>query len=139
MVGLARARLAPYGARTSVSQSDASLRFPAADGSFDRFVSTYVLDLLSRADIERALREAHRVLVPGGLAGITSLTFGRDLLGRAVSTLWGAVHRLSPRRVGGCRPLDVEPFFVAPGWTVFYSQTHRASGLTSQVLVARRS
>jgi ubiquinone/menaquinone biosynthesis C-methylase UbiE len=138
MVELARARLAPFGERARVTQSDASLVLPAEAGSCDRFLSTYVLDLLSRHDIGRAVSEAQRVLRPGGLAGITSLTFGRDLLGRAVSALWIAVHRLSPRRVGGCRPLDVAPWFAAPAWRLEYLETHRASGLTSQVLVARR-
>lgn len=138
MVDLSRARLARFGERAQVTQSDARLELPVASGSCDRFLSTYVLDLLSREDIERALREAHRALRPGGLAGITSLTFGRDLLGRAVSTLWTAVHRLSPRRVGGCRPLDLEPWLQPPAWKIQYLETHRASGLTSQVVVARR-
>lgn len=138
MVELARARLARFGARAQVVLSDGSLQLPGPSASCDRFLSTYVLDLLSRDDIERALQEAARVLRPGGLAGITSLTFGRDLVGKAVSTLWIAVHRLSPARVGGCRPLDLEPAFRPPVWKLEYVQTHRASGLTSQVLVARR-
>jgi ubiquinone/menaquinone biosynthesis C-methylase UbiE len=138
MVELARARLAPFGERARVTQSDASLVLPAQSESCDRFLSTYVLDLLSRDDIARALREAQRVLRPGGLVGITSLTFGRDWLGRAVSTLWSAVHRLSPRRVGGCRPLDLEPWFQPPAWKLEHLNALRASGLTSQVLVARR-
>ena len=138
MVELARARLARFGERARVTLGDASLALPAQSGSCDRFLSTYVFDLLSRADIERAVEEAQRVLRPGGLAGLTGLTFGRDLLGRAVSTLWTAVHRLSPRRVGGCRPLDLEPWFRAPAWKLEYLERHRVSGLTSQVLVARR-
>ncbi len=138
MVELARARLAPFGERARVTQSDASLALPVQTGSCDRFLSTYVLDLLSRDEIARAVGEAHRALQPGGLAGITSLTFGRDLLGRAVSSLWIAVHRLSPTRVGGCRPLDATPWFQPPAWRIEYVQTHRASGLTSQVLTARR-
>ena len=138
MVGLARDRLAPFGERARVTLVEGGLGLPVESDSCDRFLSTYVLDLLSRDDIERALGEAHRVLSPGGLAGISSLTFGRDVLGRAVSTLWLLVHRLSPRRVGGCRPLDLEPWFEPPAWKLEHLQTHRASGLTSQVLVARR-
>jgi ubiquinone/menaquinone biosynthesis C-methylase UbiE len=138
MVELARARLARFGARAQVAQSDGSLELPTPSGSCDRFLSTYVLDLLSHGDIERALEEAARVLRPGGLAGITSLTFGRDPLGKAVSTLWSAVHRLAPARVGGCRPLDLEPWLRPPRWKLEHLATHRAYGLTSQVLVARK-
>jgi ubiquinone/menaquinone biosynthesis C-methylase UbiE len=139
MVALARERLARFGERARVTHSDGNLQLPERDATCDRFVSTYVLDLLSHDDIERALREAHRVLRRDGLAGITGLTFGRDPLGRAVSTLWSLVHRVSPRRVGGCRPLDVAPLFAAPAWKLEYVQTHRVRGLTSQVVVARRA
>ena len=138
MVSLARQRLAPYASRVTVTCSDGTLKLPTESGSGDRFLSTYVLDLLSRDDIAELLREAHRVLAPAGLAGVTSLTFGRDPLGRVVSGLWGVVHRLSPRRVGGCRPLDLVPFFAGPQWRIEHEATHRIRGLTSQVVVARR-
>jgi len=45
---------------------------PFEAGSFDAIVSTSTLDHFhSRADIETALRELHRVLAPGGLAVLT--------------------------------------------------------------------
>ena len=45
---------------------------PFEDGSFDVAVSTSTLDhFSSRADIDTALRELHRVLAPGGLAVVT--------------------------------------------------------------------
>jgi cyclopropane fatty-acyl-phospholipid synthase-like methyltransferase len=37
--------------------------------SFDRFISTYVLDLLSEENIDSLLSEAYRVLRTGGLLG----------------------------------------------------------------------
>jgi ubiquinone/menaquinone biosynthesis C-methylase UbiE len=52
-----------------VELSDGSPRLPAGDGEYDRFVSTYVLDLLSAADTVDLLAEAHRVLRPGGTHG----------------------------------------------------------------------
>jgi ubiquinone/menaquinone biosynthesis C-methylase UbiE len=47
MVALARQRLAPWWNRARVEQSDGSPRIESPEGTFDRFVSTYVLDLLS--------------------------------------------------------------------------------------------
>ena len=45
---------------------------PFADESFDVVISTSTLDHFpSRAGVEAALRELHRVLVPGGLAVVT--------------------------------------------------------------------
>ena len=37
------------------------------DRSFDRFISTYVLDLLSEENIDSLLSEAYRILRTGGL------------------------------------------------------------------------
>jgi len=138
MVELARKRLAGFGTRVRVESSPGDLRLPAEDGTVDRFVSTYVFDLLSRDDIERAVKEAHRVLEPGGLAGVTSLTFGCSGMSRFVSSLWGFVQRARPGLVGGCRPLDVRPFFGAPDWTLEHEAVHTTRGLTSQVVVARK-
>ena len=67
MIDIAERRIAPNAQRARVIQSDGSLRFPIPDQSVDRVVSTYVLDLLSEADIRLAISEAHRVLTPDGM------------------------------------------------------------------------
>ena len=46
MIRLAQVRLARFGSRVQVWQTDGPLRFEAASGFSDRFVSTYVADLL---------------------------------------------------------------------------------------------
>jgi SAM-dependent methyltransferase len=51
MVALARERQSPWATRTVVEQSDGSPRFGGPERQFDRFLSTYVLDLLSSQDI----------------------------------------------------------------------------------------
>ena len=60
MVGIASRRLSRWHKRAIVSRVDGTASLPAADGSFDRFVATYVLDLLPDAAIASVLREAHR-------------------------------------------------------------------------------
>ena len=80
---------------------------PTAD--YDRFLSTYVLDLLSEDDIAAVLVEAHRMLVPGGLLCLTSLSTGDGPGSRLMARFWSAVHRWRPALVGGCRPLDLLP------------------------------
>ena len=73
MVGLARDTVAPWASRARIELSDGSMRLPAADGSVDRVVCTYVLDLLAPHDIAAFLGEARRVLRPGGLLALASL------------------------------------------------------------------
>lgn len=72
MMHLARTRLARFGGRVIVRQTDGSLQTDEVSGCFERFVSLYVLDLLSLPDIAQLLAEAHRLLVAcGGLWQVT--------------------------------------------------------------------
>ena len=47
MVRLAKGRLCPFAGRAEVRQSDGTPYIDTPDATFDRFISTYVLDLLS--------------------------------------------------------------------------------------------
>ncbi len=139
MVDLARERVARFGERARVVQTDGSPKLVAEGGSVDRVLSTYVLDLLSTADIQSFLVEAHRVLVPGGLLGLVSLGFGCTGPARLFIGVWSRLHRLSPRLVGGCRPLDLVRHLEPARWEVLHLETVTALGLVpSEVLVARR-
>ena len=48
-------------------QQTSGPRFDLSDATFDRFISTYVLDLLSEENIDSLLSEAYRILRTGGL------------------------------------------------------------------------
>jgi hypothetical protein len=114
---------------------------PAAEptASRDRFVSSYVLDLLSEEDIAAVLREAHRILAPGGLLCLTSLSTGIGALSRFVSGTWSRVHALRPALVGGCRPLDLTAWVSSSAWLVRHHAKVAPFGVPSEVLVAERS
>lgn len=139
MVRLARERLARFGERAEVVQSDGDPRTGQPDASCDRFVSNYVLDLLSEDEIRAVLSEAARILRPGGLLCLVSLTTGCTPVSRLVASVWAAVHRLSPALVGGCRPLDLVPHLAAGTWTVRTHPRVAAFGVPSEVLVAART
>lgn len=138
MVGLARSRVAPFGARAEIRQTEGAPRIEAPDGSFDRFLSTYVLDLLPEAEIRMLLDEAHRVLAPGGLLGVAGLTHGGHGLSGAVSWLWERVHRLRPALVGGCRPIALEAYLSEGGWKVRQRSVVAPYAIPSEVVVAER-
>ena len=63
---------------------------------FDRFLATYVLDLLSEEDIRTLLSEAHRMLSAKGLLGIVSLTHGFTAAVRLVARAWMTIYALRP-------------------------------------------
>jgi SAM-dependent methyltransferase len=138
MVALARERVARFGARAEIRQSDGTPRIEAPSGSFDRFVSTYVLDLLPEGEIDALLAEAHRLLAPGGLLGVAGLGLAERGAPRAVAWLWGRVHQLNPALVGGCRPLAVAPRLREPVWRIRERSLVAPFAIPSEVVVAER-
>jgi ubiquinone/menaquinone biosynthesis C-methylase UbiE len=136
MVTLARERLERFGARAEVRLADGSASIDAPDGSFDRFVSNYVLDLMSRDVIRTVVAEAYRVLEPDGLLCLVSLTHGRTAVSRFVSGLWSRVHRMRPSIVGGCRPIELADFVGEPDWRIVHSAFVSSLGFPSEVIVA---
>ncbi len=138
MVSLARARLGRFGTRAEVLLTDGSPLLGLESASFDRFVSLYVLDLLTDEDGRAVLREAERVLTNGGLLAAASLTHGFTFLSRAVERLWVFLHALRPSLVGGCRPIGLGDLVAAPAWSVRFDERISSFGVPSEVLVAER-
>ncbi len=132
MIDLARKRLRPWAERGTMRLSDGSCTLLEADGSVDRVVSTYVLDLLSRGNIDLF------VLASGGLLCLASLSRGQGVLGSSVSSIWTQVHALSPWIVGGCRPIDLRGFLSPSLWQFKCIQLIPTKGITSQVVVASK-
>jgi ubiquinone/menaquinone biosynthesis C-methylase UbiE len=135
MVHETRAHLAPWKDRAQVHLTDGSSTLPLEDGACDRFVATYVLDLLSELDIRATLGEARRLLAPGGRLCLASLTFGTTRRSRAVCRAWSAIHSVSPRLVGGCRPLRLQGFTGAD-WQILHREVVCTFGICMEVLIA---
>jgi len=138
MVELARAALAEWPERARVDLTDGSPQLRPADGEFDRFICTYVLDLLSPDDTETLLAEAHRILRPSGLLCLASLTFGATPSARLLTSLWRRAWEVRPWLVGGCRPVALTGMLPARSWAVRHRMTAYAHSLSSEVLVAER-
>ena len=138
MVRLAREQLRHWPDRAQVRFSDGSTKLEVADNSFDRFVSTYVLDLLSEEDISCLLAEAARILTDDGLLCLASLTYGDKPLSKLVPWAWEQVHVLHPLLVGGCRPIRLLGFLPTNRWRVRHREVVSAFGVSSEVVIAAR-
>lgn len=138
MVALAKERLVRFGPRAQVYLADGSPHLDFGTATFDRFVSNYVLDLLTFEDIRTVLQEAWRVLSDGGLLGLTGLTHGFTTVSRVVERIWMALHVIRPTLVGGCRPIDLLELASEPRWRVQYTDKFSNYGVPSEVLVAER-
>ena len=113
------------------------MRLPFADRSFNRFVTTYVLDLLSPDDAGELLAEAHRVLELEGRLCLASLTHGSAGAARLLTKTWDWVTAHRPALTGGCRPLELLDFVRGSAWTVDHRRVITAYGVPSELVVAR--
>jgi len=136
MLDIARKRLEPFKDRLELRLSDGGVTFDFPDMSFDRYVASYVLDLLSGEKIARAIAEAHRILAPEGKLCVTALTEGKGPLGRIVSSTWRKLFNLKPSLVGGCRPIRLCDYLEPERWTVIMSEVVSSFGFSSEVIVA---
>ncbi len=139
MVELARPRLLRFGERAEVRLTEGEPKFDVKGGGFDRFVSTYVFDLLSESDIRAVLCEAHRMLRPGGLLCLSSLSAPHGPASRALMAAWSALHARRPALTGGCRPIDLLPFLGDGAWKVRHHGTFTPLGIPSETIVAEPS
>ena len=138
MVALARNRLIRWKERASAIRTDGTPHVPAGDESFDRFLACYVFDLLSEQDIRDLLSEAHRVLVPGGLLCLVSLTHGETTPSKILISVWERVHAWRPALVGGCRPLELRARLSEVAWQLQHQSVISRFGVSSEVVVAAR-
>lgn len=138
MVRVAQARLAPFGDRVEITKTDGEPPSDLPHDSFDRFVSTFVFDLLSEEDIRAVLGLAHHVLRPSGLLCLASLSTGSTRLSKISARLWTGVHRLRPSLVLGCRPIELTPFLPEPDWRIAHHVALTPFGLPAEVVVAKR-
>ena len=136
---LAGRRLRRYPGRVELHLSDGSLHVPFENNAFDRFVANYVLDLLSPKDIDLAVHEARRLLAPGGLLCLTSLTPGATAPARLLTRVWQGVWSLRPELVGGCRPVQLAGHLDPHLWTTRYHAIVTSFGISSEIVVAAKA
>jgi ubiquinone/menaquinone biosynthesis C-methylase UbiE len=139
MVRLARERLARFGSRATIEKSEGGARIDSPNGAFDRFVCTFVLDLLTNAEAQAVISEAQRVLAPGGLAGLVSLTNGRTPIARIITTVWNGLRAVSPMLVGGCRPVEILSLVPALDWKIEHQNIVTPFGIPCEIVVTRKT
>lgn len=139
MVRLASQRLTPWDGRATVQLLEPpAVVLPGDDGTFDRFIASYVFDLLSPQDASALIAEAARLLGPGGRLGLVSLTPGSTAFSRVISSVWNATALRWPSLVGGCRPIELTDLLAGREWAMQHREVVVRFGVPSEVVLARR-
>jgi SAM-dependent methyltransferase len=137
MVRLAEERIFAYPGRASVVLSSGEATVAVPDASIDRFISTYVLDLLPEPTARRVIAEAHRALSADGLLCLAGITHGVSPLSRLAMSIWQRLFALNPLFVGGCRPTRLVDLVPASQWQVLRHKTVIAWSIASEVVIAK--
>jgi ubiquinone/menaquinone biosynthesis C-methylase UbiE len=106
MLAQTRRRLEAAGLTDAVEVIEGSaLNLPVPDQSFDLLVNGYMLDLLPRAEIPRALSQFKRVLRPGGRLVLSNMTKGE----RRRERIWDWLYSKGVVLTANCRGVLAAP------------------------------
>ena len=136
MVDLAHKNLEQWKERVTVRKTDGSTKLPESDNSFDRFYTTYVLDLLPPEKTKEVLQEAKRVLTPNSKLCLVGITKGKNIRSKIVSSGWGFIFKLRPSLVGGCRPINLREYVTEEDWDIVFHEKVTAKLVASEILIA---
>ncbi len=136
MVGLATKRLAQFSSQAAVAAASGGPTLPLENASIDRFLSTYVFDLLPEAAQRELISEAKRALRPDGLLCLAGVTNGVSRFSRVVMGIWQWVFSRNPSWVGGCRPTRITEFLPSSEWVIHLHTVVVAWGVASEVVIA---
>jgi ubiquinone/menaquinone biosynthesis C-methylase UbiE len=135
MLAEARKRLAAAGIEQRVELVRASaLALPFDDKNFDLVVNSYMLDLLPRDDIPRALAEFGRVLRSGGRIVLSNMTIGE----RPHHRLWDALYARGINLTANCRGVVAAPVLEELGFKRVWREYISQLGFPTEIVTAER-
>jgi ubiquinone/menaquinone biosynthesis C-methylase UbiE len=135
MLAQTRQRLEAAGLRGATELIEGSaLGLPLPDRSFDLVVNGYMLDLLPRDDIPRALAEFRRVLRPGGRLVLSNMTKGE----RRRERIWDWLYANGLVLTANCRGVLAAPVLSELGFTDVSREYVTQMAFPTEIVTARK-
>jgi ubiquinone/menaquinone biosynthesis C-methylase UbiE len=135
MVARTRRRVARAGLADRVEVMQASaLELPLEDAGFDLLVNSYMLDLLPRDEIPRALAEFRRVLRPGGRLVLSNMTVGEARRHR----VWDALYARGINLTANCRGVLAAPVLDELGFVDVRREYLAQMAFPTEIVTARK-
>lgn len=138
MVNLSSERLKSWSDRSQITQKGIEGLVKEPPQAYDRFVSNYVLDLLSEEDIKTVIGQGHRMLNANGRLCLISLTNGEQGFSRLITYLWKKLFAFSAKCVGGCRPIELNRYLDLKDWEIIHHERVSSFGVISEIIVATK-
>jgi len=113
-------------------QGDA-LELPSEDGRFDLVVNGYMLDLLPKEEIPRALAEFKRVLKPGGRVLLSNMTVGEARHHR----VWDRLYERGIVLTANCRGVLAAPVLEELGFDDIRREYMAQALFPTEIVTAR--
>lgn len=134
MLAQIRKRLRKSGLDAVELISGNALELPFEDRSFDLLVNAYMLDLLARDDIPRALAEFKRVLRPGGRLVLSNMTKGE----RRRHRIWDSLYSHGLNLTANCRGVLASPALAELGFVDIHREYMTQMLFPTELVTARR-
>lgn len=134
MLAQTRRRLDTAGLGDVQVVEGSALELPFEDESFDLAVNAYMLDLLPRDDIPRALAEFKRVLRPDGRLVLSNMTKGE----RRAHRFWDWLYGRGVVLTANCRGVLAAPVLRELGFTGVRREYLAQLSFPTEVVTARK-
>jgi ubiquinone/menaquinone biosynthesis C-methylase UbiE len=133
MLAQAERRVAGAGLAVELRKASA-LELPLGADSFDLVVNSYMLDLLPRDDIPRALAEFKRVLRPGGRLVLSNMTKGE----RRSHRIWDWAYARGVVVTANCRGVLAAPVLSELGFSEIRREYVSQMLFPTEIVTARK-
>ncbi len=134
MLAQARKRLQAAGLSSVELVRGDALRLPFDHASFDVLVNAYMLDLLAREDIVRALAEFKRVMRPGGRLILSNMTKGE----RRRHRVWDSLYARGVNLTANCRGVLAAPVLAELGFCEIRREYMAQMLFPTEIVTARK-
>ena len=134
MLNKARKKLSGLPAGSYVLQEGDVLNLEMENDRVDVLINSFMVDLMPEKDFDRIAATFNRILKPGGITVVSTMSFGT----RPVHKMWFGIARRMPGLMTGCRPVSFRPYLEKAGFRIEEQAQLSQNTFPSEVIKARK-